>query len=46
LPGVNVEGGLSVVKKSKNPIRIPITIRRQDSGKILESFGVIWKPEM
>jgi len=41
LPGVKVEGGFSIVKKSKNPMRIPRTIRRQDSGKILESFGVI-----
>ena len=25
-------------------MRIPTTIRRQDSGKMCASFGVMWKP--
>ena len=43
--GVNVEGGCSEVRKRRNPMMIPTTIRRQDSGKMWCSFGVMWKPE-
>jgi len=32
--GVNVEGGCSEVRKRRNPMMIPTTIKRHDSGKI------------
>ena len=44
--GVKVDGGsCSEVQNKRNPITIPTTISKQDSGKIWWSFGVIWKPE-
>lgn len=39
--GVNVEGGCSEVRKRRNPMIIPTTMRRQDSGKMWWSLGVM-----
>ena len=39
-----MDGGRSVVRKSRKPIRIPTTMSRHDSGKMCASFGVMWKP--
>jgi hypothetical protein len=36
--GVKVDGGWSVVRKRRNPIRIPTTIRRLIGGKIHKVF--------
>lgn len=30
--------------KSSRPMTIPTTMRRQDSGKIEDNFGAMWKP--
>jgi hypothetical protein len=40
-PGVKVEGGVPAVRNKRNPIRIPTTTRRHDSGNIVCSFGVM-----
>ena len=45
-PGVNVDGGWPAVRNRRNPMRIPTTTRRHDSGNIVCSFGVIWKPSL
>ena len=42
--GVSVDGGCSDVRKRRNPMMIPTTIRRQDSGNMWCSFGVMWNP--
>ena len=42
--GVSVEGGCSDVRKRRNPMMIPTTMRRQDSGNMWCSLGVMWKP--
>ena len=39
--GVRVEGGFSEVRKSRKPMMIPTTMRRQDSGKMWWSLGVM-----
>jgi hypothetical protein len=42
-----VNGDIFCFKNNKiNPMITPITIRRQDSGKTVLSFGVMWKPVM
>ena len=42
--GVSVEGGCSDVRNRRNPMMIPTTMRRHDSGKMWCSFGVMWNP--
>ena len=42
--GVSVVGTSSDVMMRRNPMMIPITINKQDSGKMDGSFGVMWKP--
>ena len=42
--GVSVEGGCSEVRNRRNPMIIPTTMRRQDSGNMWCSLGVMWKP--
>ena len=42
--GVRVVGTSSEVRMSRNPIRMPTTISRQDSGKMWGNLGVMWKP--
>ena len=43
--GVRVEGGCSLVRNRRNPMMMPTTMRRQDSGKMWWSLGVMWKPK-
>ena len=35
----------SLVRMSRNPMMMPTTMRRHDSGKMLGNLGVMWKPE-
>ena len=42
--GVRVEGGCSLVRKSRKPMMIPTTMSRQDSGNMWCSLGVMWNP--
>ena len=42
--GVRGETCMFPVWVSSTPMNTPTAISRHDSGKILESFGVMWKP--
>ena len=35
----------SLVRMRRNPMMIPTTMRRQDSGKMFGNLGVMWNPE-
>ena len=42
--GVSGETWTPFTWKSIRPMRIPVRIRRHDSGKMCDNFGVTWKP--